>query len=291
MCAFVWGTTWYGIRQCIGPGGYPTVTAAALRFVIAAVLLAPLALRARPWPRGRQWIWLVVAGVLDAAGYLLVYFGEERVPGGLASVLFGTQPLLLALLLTATRMEQVRWPELAGALISLAGVFVIFLDRLDVSATQAAGVALILGSVCASTTYAMIMKRHGGAVHALVATWIFIAVTAACLCVVAAATGFTIPWPPPVKPTIALFYLAVFGSVIAFATYFWLLSQVSLMTISTLSFVLPIVALGVDALFEAQKLDARAYLGVGITLSGLVASILLPRLPQAASEPEASSAA
>ncbi len=279
VCAFVWGTTWFAIRKCIGTGGYPTMPAAALRFVIAAILLAPLALRTRSWPRGAQWTWLVVAGVLDAFGYALVYLGEERVPGGLAAVLFGTQPLLLALLLTATRMEKVGWGELAGAVVSLLGVGVIFIDRLDVSAHQAIGVALVLGSVIASTMYSMIMKRHGNNVHALMSTWIFLSVTAVCLCLAAAARGFSIPWPPPVKPTIALAYLAVFGSVIAFTTYFWLLSQVSLMTMSTLSFVLPIIALIADALFETDvRLGGRAYLGIGVTLSGLGVSLAWKRV-------------
>ena len=99
VCALIWGTTWFAIRVCIGPGGYPTMPAAAIRFGIAALILIPMAWRARPWPTGRAWMWLVIAGVLDAVGYALVYLGEERVPGGLAAVLFGTQPLILALLL------------------------------------------------------------------------------------------------------------------------------------------------------------------------------------------------
>jgi drug/metabolite transporter (DMT)-like permease len=287
VCAFVWGTTWYAIRVCIGPGGYPTIPAAALRFALAAILLAPLAFRARPWPRGRQWGWLVIAGILDACGYGLVYTGETHIVGGLAAVIFCTQPLLLAILLMGTRMEKVGWGDVVGALISLAGVGVIYADRLDVSGSQALGVVLILGSVLASTTYSMIMKRHADDVHAFAATWIFLAVTAVCLCAVAAVDGFDLPWPPPVTPTLALVYLAVFGSVIAFATYFWLLSQVTLMTMSTLSFVLPIIALVIDALFESVKLGARAYLGAAVTLSGLIVSLAWKRIVTAV-EPAAS---
>jgi hypothetical protein len=111
VCAIVWGTTWHVIRICTGPAGYPTVEAAALRFALAAVVLAPIviAMRLGPWPRGRRaWAWIVVAGVLDAVSYALVYLGEERVPGGLAAVLFATQPLMLAALLTVTRAEPVR---------------------------------------------------------------------------------------------------------------------------------------------------------------------------------------
>jgi len=282
VCAFVWGTTWFAIRVCIGPGGYPTLLAAALRFTLASLLIAPIAWRARPRPAGRVWAWLILAGVLDACGYALVYLGEERVPGGLAAVLFGTQPLLLAVLLTATRMEKILVGDVVGALVSIAGVGIIFMDRLDVSATQAVGVALVLGSVLVSTLYAMIMKRHGEGVHAFASTGVFIAVTAVCLWIAALVHGGgALPWPPPIEPTLALVYLAVFGSIVAFATYFWLLSRVSLMTMSTLSFIIPIVALLVDAAFEAQQLRPRAYLGIGIALSGLAVSVMVKRSARA----------
>ena len=122
-CALIWGTTWLAIRKSLD--AYPTFTALALRFAIAAVILLPLAARARPWPRGRVWAWLVLAGVLDAAGYLLVYLGEERVPGGVAAVVYGTQPLILALLLTAVRIEHLTRRHLVGAVISIAGVIVL----------------------------------------------------------------------------------------------------------------------------------------------------------------------
>ena len=285
-CALVWGTTWYAIRACIGDGGYPTYEALAWRFVIATAVLIPLCAIAkiRDWPRGaRQWSWLVVAGLLDALGYTLVYLGEESVPGGLAAVLFGIQPLLLAIILWLTGMERVKPAAVIGALISIAGIAVIFLDRAEVSTEQAIGVLLIVGSVIASTLYVVVMKRHGGGVHWLAQTTIFLGVTAIALSAVALARGpAPVVWPPPAAPTFALLYLAVFGSVVAFGTYFWLLRRLSLMAISTLVFILPLVSLAVDALWEREvRLGGRAYLGVAITLSGLATNLLLERRAQA----------
>lgn len=273
-CALIWGTTWYAIRVCIGPGAFGTLEALALRFLIAIVILIPIALRARPWPRGSQWWWLALAGVLDAVGYLLVYLGEERVPGAVAAVLYGTQPLILAILLTATGMETITRRHVIGAVVSLAGVAILFLDRLDVSAQQAAGVGMIVASVLVATIYSMIMKRHAQAVHGAVSTTVFLVVTAAVLGVVALVFGEgPIPWPPPVGPTVALLYLAVIGSVVAFLTYFWLLGKTSLLVTSTLVFVYPLVAIVTDAIAGDETLTARAYLGAGVTLSGLVVSL------------------
>lgn len=282
ICALVWGTTWYAIRVCIGEGGYPTFEAAAIRFAVASAILVPLCLvlRVRPLPGSRaQWAWLAVAGVLDAVGYALVYLGEETVPGGLAAVIFAVQPLMLAVLLWMTRLEPVRPGAVAGAIVSILGVSVIFLDRVDVSVEQGIGVALILVSVLASTLYSMVMKRHASDVHPLASTTIFLSVTALTLGAVVLVRGpAPAVWPPPVEPTLALLYLAVVGSVVAFGTYFWLLRHISLQAISTLVFVIPLISLAVDALWEHQvRLGPRAYLGAGITLAGLAVNWLLEK--------------
>jgi drug/metabolite transporter (DMT)-like permease len=281
-CALVWGTTWFAIRVCIGEGGYPTMEAAALRFAIATVLLVVMLAftRIRGLPTSRaQWAWLSVAGVLDAVGYSLVYLGEERVPGGIAAVIFGIQPLILAIALWLTRMEPVRRSAVLGALVSIAGVAVIFLDRMDVSSHQAIGVVLVLGSVTASTAYSMVMKRHAEGVHPFVATAIFLGVTAIVLGAVVLVRGpAPFVWPPSIGPTLALLYLAVFGSIIAFGSYFWLLRRLSLMAMSTLVFLLPLISLAVDAMFERElRVGARAYLGVAIVMAGLAVNLLLER--------------
>jgi drug/metabolite transporter (DMT)-like permease len=277
-CALIWGTTWYAIRVCIS--GYPTVASAALRFAIAAAILLPIAARLRPWPRGRAWAWLVLAGGLDAGAYLLVYLGEERISGGVAAVLWGTQPLILGLLLMATRMEPVTRRHVIGALVALAGVAVLFLDQLDLSTRQAAGVGLILGSIVAATLYSMIMRRHAKGIHGAVATAVFLVVTAALLGAAALAVGEPLPWPPPAAPTAALAYLAVVGTVAAFLMFFWLLGKVGLVVTSTMVFVFPLVALATDALFErALPLAPRTLLGAAITLAGLGVSLLRRPVP------------
>jgi len=180
-------------------------------------------------------------------------------------------------ILRMTDVEVLTRRHLAGAMISLAGVAVLFLDRLDVSARQAAGVVMVIGSVLAATSYSVVMKRHASKVPNVVSTALFIAITAAVLGVVALAVGEPIPWPPPVAPAAALVYLALIGTVAAFLLYFWLLGKTGLQVTSTLVFVFPIVALVTDALFEREvQLGMRAYLGVAITLGGLGVSLRRP---------------
>ena len=76
----------------------------------------------------------------------------------------------------------------------------------------------------------------------------------------------SIPCPPPAIGTLALVYLAVAGTVIGFAAYFWLLARVSLLAANVVSFVVPVIALAVDAVFESVGLGPRAYIGVAVIL-------------------------
>lgn len=114
LCALVWGTTWFAIRVSIGPGGFPTYEAAALRFSIAVAVIAPLGvggLASLKQQVGRQLWWVCVAGFLNAVSYSLVYKGEESVAGLSGLPMSQMNPLLGAR--TAVRLRA-RVPSASG---------------------------------------------------------------------------------------------------------------------------------------------------------------------------------
>jgi len=280
LCALTWGTTWFAIRVSIGPAGFPTYEAAALRFSIAVAIIAPIVLTGIPSLKqrlGRQLWWVCAAGLANAASYSLVYKGEESVPGSVASVLFGSLPLVTAIGAAATHTELISAGQVTGALIALAGITIIFWDRLSVSRHQAVGVALIFAAVIANAAYLLMFKRKARDAHSMAATGIFLAATSTGLWFFSLIQGWQpLPWPLPVRPTLAVLYLSAVGSVIAFACYLYLLKQVSVMTVSSLVLVEPIIALTVDHVWEhAVKLTRLTYIGAGITLAGLLISLLL----------------
>jgi drug/metabolite transporter (DMT)-like permease len=272
-CAVIWGTTYFAIRVCIAPGGYPTYLAGAARFVIAAIVLGLVVAAglARPVPRDRRaFVALFVSGALCFVSYTLIYTAEERIPGGLAAVIFGTLPLVTAVLAAATGVERPTSYAVGGAAVSLGGIALISLDRLAVSRAEAVGCVMVFGAVVCSAVYNMILKKHSDRQHPLAANAVFLAVTAVLMGALAATVERQPPpWPPPLAPTLAVLYLAVVGTVVAFAGYFYLLKHVSLMTVSTLVLVQPIIALVVDALFESQKIALRTYVGAAVTLAGV----------------------
>jgi drug/metabolite transporter (DMT)-like permease len=232
---------------------------------------------ARPRPRGAVWGWLVVAGILNAIGYSLVYVGEESVSGGLAAVLFGTEPLVVALLVTITRTERVSHSQIAGGLVALVGVVLIFAERVVLDSEQALGIALIACAVPVSGLYGVIVKKHTASVHPLASAMVFMVATAAALWVIVLVHGWEpLPWPPPRNSSLALLYLAVFGSVIAFTAYFYCLQQLSLMSSTMLVFMLPLIALAVDAMWEERfQMTTGTYVGVATVLLGMAIGLRL----------------
>jgi drug/metabolite transporter (DMT)-like permease len=276
-CAFIWGTTYFAIRICIAAGGYPTYAAAALRFVIAALVLGGIVAAgwARPLPRGRAWLWLVLAGLFNFVGYALVYTAEESIPGALGAVVYGTAPLMTAVVAALTGTERASPGAVVGALVALAGIAVISWERLSVSSSQAAGVAMVLASVLLASSYNVILKRQGKGQHPLATNAVFLGTTAVAMSVLALVVGKPLPWPPPLGPSLAVLYLAIVGSVVAFASYFYLLQRVRLEVSSTLVLLPPIVAMVVDAIWEAQKIATLTYVGSAITLFGVGMNLFL----------------
>lgn len=289
VCALTWGTTWFAIRVSIAPGGYPTYQAAALRFTIAVLVIVLPGLAGIVSLKRQQerhlW-WLCVAGLFNAASYALVFTGEESVPGSVAAVLFASLPLVTAIVAVITRTETVSFTQVIGALVSFVGIGIIFWDRLGVSRQQAVGVVMVLGAVFTTAAYTLVFKRKAQGAHSMSATAIFLAVTCVGLWCVSFAKGWRpIPSPLPLKPTLALLYMGVFGSVIAFACYIYLLKHVSMMTVATLVMVEPVIALLIDHIWEYQiRLNTRSYAGIAITLCGILVSLLLK--PRPASTPE-----
>lgn len=276
-CACIWGTTYFAIRVSIAPGGYPTYLAAALRFVIAAAVVVAVVLAGGLGPRPRsaaQAAWIVLAGVLNFGAYALIYTAEESITGGLTCVIYGTMPLVTAVLAAATGTERASPAAVVGAVVSLAGIAIIFQGQLAVSERQATGVAMTLGAVVLGTVFNIILKRKASGLHPFAQSAWFLGTTAGGMTVAALVAGKPMPWPPPLGPSLAVLYLAIVGSVIAFGSFFYLLHHTRLMVASTVVLVQPVIALFVDTMWETQRLGPSAYLGAAVTLLGVAVNIV-----------------
>lgn len=278
VCSLIWGTTWFAIRVCVSPGGFPPFMSVAMRCTVAALVIGALCLAGKvrtPKPSSDQVPWLAVAGIFTAVGFGLVYMAERWISGGLASILNATAPLMMALIATLTGAERVSRKSVFGSLVALCGIVLLFQDRLNASADQALGVCLFLGSVILSAINNVILKRHTREQHPLASVGAFSVVCATAFWALSGAIEMrSVPMPLPVVPTLAVGYLGVFGSVVALGAYFYLIKRVRLMTLATLVFFPPVIALVVDAVWEkAVALGPGSYLGIAVTLLGVAVSI------------------
>jgi drug/metabolite transporter (DMT)-like permease len=253
-----------------------------MRCTLAALIVATFSLAGKvktQKPSSDQIFWLVLAGAFSALGFGLVYTAEKSISGGICSILNATSPLLMALVATLTGAERVSRGSLIGSFLALVGILLIFQERVHASADQAVGICLMMGSVLLAVINNVILKKHTKQQHPLASTGAFAVVCAIVFWILTGAVeARPLPMPLPVVPALAVGYLGVFGSVVAFSAYFYLIKRVRLMTLTTLVFFPPIIALVVDALWEkAVVLGPESYLGIAVTLMGVAVCVFSPK--------------
>lgn len=279
LCGAIWGTTWYGIRLCIQPGAYEAYPAAALRFTISAVFLALIWLFRRKHiavPVRSKAQWIMLAGLFSGVSYGLLYMAERHISGGLAAVISATGPLVTGIIAAVTKTEKLSRITVIGSVIALLGIAMVFHDRLQVSPEQAAAVGILVFNCFCSASSNVVMKRHSHGISPLATNTLFFVACSTLLWFGAAVTGqLKLPSPLPMVPTLALLYLTVFGTLVTFGSFFYLLRHVRLSTAMTLAFVTPTIALLIDSIFEKQiVLSAESYAGMALVLVGVTSTIV-----------------
>jgi len=271
----VWGSTYLGIRVALE--GFPPLFMAGTRYVLAGGLLyAFLRLRGAPRPSAREWGGALLVGTLLVAGNALVSVSEQWVSSGLAAVVIASMPLW-AVLLAGLWGE---WPsrrEWTGLAVGLAGV--ALLQGGGELRASPLGAALLVVSTWSWALGSMWSRRlplpggpMGSAAEMLGggAAWLAVSLAA----------GDRLAGVPAVRPLAAFVYLTVFGSLLAFSAYTWLLRHVRPALATSYAYVNPVVAVGLGAL-AGEPVGARAVGALALILCG-VGIVAARRAPAAA---------
>ena len=287
----VWGSTYLAIRYAIE--GFPPLLSAALRFLAAALLMLgflsvrrPSALRAT----GAQLTTAAVSGILLlAGGNGLVTVAEQRIDSGLAALLIACVPLWIVILRALLR-DRPSAATAVGVLIGLAGVAVIFLP----GGSGAVDVGYAALAVVAALSWAigsLLVTRLPVPADPLMLTAVEM-VAGGLVLLVAAATAGELSRFAPGDATgsawFALCYLIVFGSLVAFTAYVWLLGNAPVSLVATYAYVNPAVAVLLGALIAGERLTGAELAG-GLVVLGAVALVVTAesraRRRRAAAEP------
>jgi len=273
---FVWGSTYLAVR--VGVREVPPFLYAAMRFVVAGLVLYGWMLaRGERSPSGREWLSAFLLAVLIfVLDYGLLFWAEQRVPSGIAAVMLATIPAFMALSEIVFLGTQRLTVRLALALaIGLCGVGVLVIRSLNLGGEpiDAAGaVALIIASISWSISSALSRKlplpsskvMSSGA--QMLAGGVLLALTSAAL---GEFRGFH-PESVSRGAWLALLYLIVAGSIVAFTAYVWLIHHESPTKVGTYAYVNPVVAVLVGYFLGGEALGARTMLGTLLVLISVV---------------------
>ena len=269
----IWGSTWLFIK--LGLADLPPFTFASIRFIIAvAIVFSIIRIRRLALPRARaDWILLAVTGILSFGfNYGLVFWGEQYITSGLAALLQATTPAF-GLVFAHYNLpgERLSWTKIGGVVLGVFGVAVVFSNQLAVAGRQAlAGcIALMLSSVAVAYSNVLV-KKHGKKLNPAIMTFgqmLF----GLLLLLVASITFEGNPlryhWTP--MAVIALFYLAIVGSVIAFLLYYWLILNMDVTKSMLIALVTPVVAVILGMIVLNEEFGWRTLAGGAMIMLGI----------------------
>lgn len=266
----IWGSTYLGIRYALE--SYPPFLLAGIRFLVAGVLLFGfLRLRGTAAPTALQWRNAAVTGVLLLGfGNGLVCFAEQSVSSGVAAVAVASVPLFAALF---SGMYG-QWPsgrEALGLVIGFAGVVVLNLGS-SLSGSRLGAIVLIVAA--GSWAFGSIWSKRQDMPAGPMNTAAQMLCASVALLLVGFGTGEHLPAHPTLRATLAVGYLVLFGSLIAFSAYLYVLKHARPAMATSYAYVNPPVAVLFGVLFAGEHVGAYDLAGMAVILVG-VATITL----------------
>lgn len=272
----VWGSTYLAIKVSVET--MPPLLSAGLRFTVAGVLLGTiLALRRTalrvPWREARA---AVVLGVmLLACGVGAVTFAETRIDSSVAAMIAGSVPLQVILWRTLAR-EHIATATKVAAVVGIGGLVLIIGPSGISGGSAAIGLAIMVCASIAWSTGSFFSRRMPLPKDPFVATTYEMIGAGLVLIVVALGVGEGGDLSTGAISAASLAawaYLAIFGSLVAFTAYAWLLHHAPISQVVTHQYVNPIVAIVLGSLFLGESQDLATGIGAVIVIGAVFATI------------------
>jgi drug/metabolite transporter (DMT)-like permease len=274
---FLWGTTFLAIRIAVEE--LPPLFAAGARFFTAGVVLYLfMRLKGQSSPTRPQWRNLgLTALVMFVAEYGPLFWAEKYVPSGIVSVLAATIPILTLILeILILRQKHFHASTVISTLLGFAGVGVLMWPSVGHTFALIPCFAVLAGSVCWSLGSIFNRSLDMPKSRPLTAGATMM-LGGGTLLVLSAAIGELHPFPHiSLRAAGAVLYLVVFGSLLAFTAYVWLLGHMPASRVSSYAYVNPIVAVALGYLVANEAVTIRTLAGTMLVLISVFV-ILRPR--------------
>lgn len=276
----IWGSTYLAIRVAIRT--LPPMLMASARFLVAGGVLYALTIRrgerALDRPNGRQWIAAtIIGGTLLLGGNGGVVVAEQHISSGIAALLVATVPLWMAVIGWAVYKDRLTWPAIFGLGVGFLGLVILVGIRFDgwrpafpsgAGRIEPLGVGLLMIATFSWAIGSLYSRRAPLPARPLVGTGMEMIAGGILLGIAGLARGELGAFEPSRvswESALATAYLVVFGSLVAFSAYVWLLRVTRTSIVSTYAYVNPVVAV----------LLGWAMLGEPITVRTLIAGAVI----------------
>jgi drug/metabolite transporter (DMT)-like permease len=271
----IWGSTYLGIRVAVRT--MPPFLMSGSRYLLAgAILFAALRALGVAAPTLGQWVRSGLAGVVMlAVGNGLVTWAEQKVPSNFAALLISAVPLYVALLeWLRPRGNRPAVHQLAGILVGAAGMaLLVWPDPTALGAPSLVGIVAVLISGfawAAGTLYARYSPHHPNAIMAAAQQMIVGALALLAIGLVRGEAGRGALSAITLPSFLAFLYLAIFGSLVAFSAFGWLITVSTPARLSTTAFVNPVVAVILGWALLGETLASRALGGATLIVCAVL---------------------
>ncbi|HET7539807.1 MAG TPA: drug/metabolite exporter YedA [Polyangiaceae bacterium] len=263
----IWGSTYYAMRVALAT--LPPFLMAAMRFSLAGLILfSVLRLRRVPSPKPREWLAAGAVGtLLLVMGNGLVVLAERSVDSGTAATVVGTMPLWMAGLGWFWGERPKAW-ELVGLAFGFAGIVVLNSHNGDLSLRGVDGVAVCVAPIAwaVGSLWSRRLPMPSGPMNSACQ----MTLAGPLMFLVALARGEHLQGPVSSESLAALGYLIVFGSLIGFSAYGFLLRETRPLVATSYAYVNPLVALAIGAALGGEQLSPRKLSACALTAVGVL---------------------
>jgi drug/metabolite transporter (DMT)-like permease len=271
----VWGSTYLAIRVVV-TSGLPPLLGMGGRFLLAGVLLGGVlgvrrGARALRVTRSQLVTAAVVGVLLLCGGNGLVAVAEQTLPSGLAALLVSTTPLWLVVLGLLTG-DRARRASIVGTLVGFAGTAVLARPSGQGAVAWWAAALILLATLCWASG-SLYSRRRPHPADAFVGSAYQMVLGGAALTFGGLVRGEAAHLDlaaVPARGWVALAYLVVVGSLVAYTAYFWLLGNAPLQLVSTYAYVNPVVAVLLGWALLGEQISVPVVVGGALAVAGVV---------------------
>ncbi len=281
----IWGSTWLAIEFQLGE--VDVAASVAYRFMISAVLMWAYCLWAKVpmYFSARDHFFILVLAMFNfSINYAVIYSSQQYLSSAMTSIAFSTMLLMNIINTRIFFGTKIAPKTYVGALFGILGLVALFWDDLSASgdgSNSILGLTLVMTAALIASLGNMTSVRNSKASMNIFAVnaWGMLYGTII-LCAVVIFSGAEFGFSTQPSYVISLLYLAVFGTVIAFATYYVLLNDMGPEKASYVIVLFPVVAVMLSSLFEDFTWTTNTFIGFALVLLGN-AIILTPKKPMA----------